>query len=42
MATIFYDGYRCSDCVHLKDDPEVPGLCFCDLKDECDFQEVEE
>jgi hypothetical protein len=22
-------------------DREVPGLCFCDLKDECEFQEEE-
>ena len=42
MASTFYDGYRCVDCSHLQDDPEVPGICFCDLKDECWFQEAEE
>ena len=33
---------RCSDCAHLKDDEEVKGVCFCELKDECEFQEDEE
>lgn len=41
MTSSFNDGYRCPDCVHLQDDQEVPGVCFCDLKDECCFQEEE-
>ncbi len=26
----------------MQEDTEVPGVCFCDLKDECWFQEAEE
>lgn len=35
------DRYRCPDCVHLKEDTEVPGVCYCELS-YCCFEEVEE